>query len=406
MIKILLKVLAYLLKSLLLLLLGLIILLTLPYFKSEIYRFVEPQKFVGNKWFNPYENMDNLAWHKANFQVQSYAWKGVTDGEQNTNEAIDSIYSYLGYDIIATSDYMKINEFGKEKPSYLRVYEHGYNILKRHQIAIGANKVDWMDFMFFQSIHHKQKIINTLRPNNELIFLAHPDLSGSLDVEDFRKLTFYDGIEAQSIFGDANDCWDMALSTGHYVTVQCNDDSHNVFSRNLTGNYGTFINTKNFNADGILAAMKKGNAFGVRLFRERDETFEVKNNRHEQLAKLLKVEIVNDSLIVELDKAAKEIRFIGQGGEIKKEILNQALVSYKMQNEDTYIRTEFEFADSTLFYLNPIARTNDSKPLPLEISSVNWVKTWLFRLFILVLEGFLIFVFLYILKKVFRFKKA
>ncbi len=401
-----LKILAYIIKSLLILFFGLIIFLTLPYFKTEIYRFAEPVKFEGHQWFNPYENMDSSAWHKANFQIQSYAWKGLTDGEQNTNKAIDSIYSYFGYDIIATSDYMKINEYGQEKPSYLRVYEHGYNIFKRHQIAIGASKVNWMDFMFFQSIHHKQKIINTIRPDNELIFLAHPDLSGSLDVEDFSKLTAYDGIEAQSIFGDANDCWDQALSTGHYVTVQCNDDSHNVFNPNLTGNYCTFINTKVLNAEGIIAAMKKGNAFGVRLYRERNEGFDVKKVRHEQLAKLLSVEIVNDSLVVELDKKAKEIRFIGQHGIIKKELFNQSVVAYELQKEDTYIRTEFEFADSTLYFLNPIARTNDSKPLPLEISSVNWVKTWLFRLFILVLEGFFIFVFLYILRKVFRFKKA
>lgn len=405
MIKFLIKALAFLLKILLLFIVGLIILLTLPYFKTEIYRFAEPQKFGGNKWFNPYENMDSSAWHKANFQVQSYAWKGLTDGEQNTNEAIDSIYSYLGYDIIATSDYMKINEFGKDKPSYLRVYEHGYNILKRHQIAIGAKKVDWMDFMFFQTVHHKQKIINTLRPNNELIFLAHPDLSGSLDVEDFSRLTYYDGIEAHSIFGDAVDCWDMALSTGHYVSIQCNDDSHNVFSRNLTGNYCTFINANEFDEEGILAAMKKGNAYGVRLFRERDESFKVKRDRHLQLAKLLKVEIVNDSLIVELDKIAKEIRFVGQDGEIKKEIFAQSSVSYELQNEDTYIRTEFEFADSTLYFLNPIARTHNAKPLPIEIAGVNWMKTWLFRLFILVLEGFLIFVFIYLLKQKFRSKK-
>lgn len=406
MIKILLKIGFNILKLLSLLILGIVILFTLHYFKTEIYRFAESKPFKGNLWYNPYEGMNSSAWHKANFQVQSYAWKGVTDGKINSNEAIDSIYSYLGYDIIATSDYMKINEFGKEKPSYLRVYEHGYNILKRHQIAIGADKVNWMDFMFFQNIHQKQKIINTLRPNNELIFLAHPDLSGSYDVEDFDRLTAYDGIEAHSIFGDAVDCWDMALSTGHYVTIQCNDDSHNIYSPNLTGNYCTFINAKEFNERGILNAMKQGNAFGVRLFRERNESFELKKNRHEQLAKLRKVEIINDRLVVELDKAAKEIRFVGQGGEIKKEVLNQSHAFYKLQAEDTYIRTEFEFADSTLYFLNPVARTNTAKPEPLELAGINWVKTWLYRLFILVLDGFLIFVFLYVLKKKFGFKKV
>jgi len=406
MIKILINILAYLLKSLLLLLLGLIILLTLPYFKSEVYNFAEAEKFEGNRWFNPYENMDSSAWYKANFQIQSYAWKGITDGEQNTNEIIDSTYSFLGYDIIATSDYMKINEYGKEKSSYLKVYEHGYNILKRHHVIIGAKKVNWMDFMFFQNIHHKQKVINTIRPHSELIFMAHPDLSGSFDVEDFNQLTNYDGIEAHSIFGDAVDCWDRALSTGHYVTIQCNDDSHDIFNPNLTGNYCTFINARELNRNEILKALGKGNAFGVRLFREQNESFDIKKTRHKELAQLLNVEVLNDSLIVELDKPAKEIRFVGQDGIIKKELMNQSSVSYHLKNEDTYIRTEFEFADSTLYFLNPIARTIDARPMAVEISSVNWVRTWLFRLFILVLEGFLIFVFLYLLKKMFRFKKA
>ena len=406
MINLLLRIGFYFLKYLFLLVLGIIILFTIPYFKTQIYNFSEPQRFEGDRWYNPYDGMDSAAWHKGNFQVQSYAWKGLTDGEQNTNEAIDSIYSYLGYNIIATSDYMKINKSGNEKPSYLKVYEHGYNILKRHQIAIGAEKVNWMDFMFFQNIHHKQYIINTLRPHNELLYLAHPDLSGSLDLEDFDRLTAYDGIEAHSIFGDAVDCWDMALSTGHYVSIQCNDDSHDIFNPNLTGNYITFINAKEFTSRGIMDAMKQGNAFGIRMFRDRGESFKVKKKRHEQLARLMNVEIVNDSLFVELDKPAKEIRFVGQDGEVKKEALNQAKVLYALQEEDTYIRTEFEFADSTLYFLNPVARTLETKPEPLEIASVNWVKTWLYRLSILVLEGILIFVFLYILKKKFELKKA
>lgn len=406
MIRILLKIGFYFIKYLLLLILGMIILFTIPYFKTEIYNFAEPTAFEGDKWYNPYEGMDTSAWHKGNFQVQSYAWKGLTDGSENTNEAIDSIYSYLGYDVIATSDYMKINEWGIEKPEYLPVYEHGYNILKRHQICVGAKKVDWMDFMFFQNIHHKQKIINTIRPNNELIYLAHPDLSGSLDLEDFDRLTNYDGIEAHSIFGDAIDCWDMALSTGHYVSIMCNDDSHNVFSPNLTGNYATFINTKDFTTNGILKAMKQGNVFGARLFRDHDESFEVKQKRHQNLARLMNVEVIKDTLKVALDKPAKEARFVGQDGKVKKEILDKSTIFYVLQDDDTYIRTEFEFADSTLYFLNPIARTFHAKPESLQIESVSVVKTWLYRLFILVLEGIFIFAFLYIFKKKFRMLKA
>ncbi len=405
MIRFLSKLIYYILKSLLLLILGIIILFTIPYLRTEIYNFAEPKPFEGSKWYNPYQGMDTAAWHKANFQVQSYAWKGVTDGSENSNNAIDSIYSYLGYDIIATSDYMKINESGKEKPQYLRVYEHGYNIKKRHLIAIGSQKVKWMDYFFFQNIHHKQNIINTIRPYNELIFLAHPDLSGSRGVEDFDRITNYDGIEAHSIFGDAIDCWDMALSTGHYVTIQANDDSHNVFSPNLTGNYITAINVVDFTGDEIIKSMKQGNAYGVRLFRNRDEAWEVKKERHQNLAKLIDFQVRNDSVFVALDKSSKETRFVGQGGVVKKEILNDSSFCYPLQKEDTYIRTEFEFADSTLMFLNPVARTSFGKPSPLELEGVNQFKTWLYRLFIVVLEVFLIFVFVRIVKRGFSLRK-
>lgn len=395
----------YILKSLVLLILGIIILFTIPYLRTQIYNFAEPKAFAGDKWYNPYDKMDPNAWHKANFQVQSYAWKGVTDGSENSNYAIDSIYSYLGYDIIATSDYMKINEYGKDKPQYLRVYEHGYNIKKRHLIAIGSRKVKWMDYFFFQNIHHKQHIINIIRPYNELIFLAHPDLSGSRGVEDFDRLTNYDGIEAHSIFGDAIDCWDMALSTGHYVTIQANDDSHNVFSPNLTGNYATVINAVDFRAEEIIKSMKEGNAYGVRLFRNQNEAWEVKKERHDELAKLINFEVKNDSLFVALDKISKETRFVGQNGEVKKEILNDSCFYYPLQNDDSYIRTEFEFSDSTLMFLNPVARTHFGKPAPVEIEGVNQGKTWLFRLFIIILEVFFIFVFVRIIKRGFALRK-
>lgn len=396
--RILLKIGSQFLKLIILIILALIFFLTLTYFKTEIYKFPSEKKFIGNQWYNPYEGLDKSFWHKANFQVQSYAWKGITDGSINSNKAIDSIYSLMGYDIIATSDYMKINEYGKEKKSYLKVYEHGYNIFKRHQILIGADKVNWLDFPFFQNIHHKQKIINTLRSDNELIIIAHPDLSKSYNVNDFENLTLYDGIEIHSIFGDALDCWDMALSTGHYVTLQCNDDSHNVHKSDLTGNYCTFINCVEFDDESIINAIKHGRTYGVRLYREPGESFLIKRKRHNQLSKLLLVKIVNDSLFVSIDKGAKKIRFIGQGGKIKKEEFNQQNAFYVFQENDTYIRTEFEFNDSTLMFLNPVVRTNNEKPEPVLLTGMNTIQTWMFRFFILLIEGIIILGFYYILR--------
>ena len=87
------------------------------YLSAPIYDFSEPQEFTGSKLYNPYKNMDNEFWRKYNFQVQSKAWGGVTDGRKNTNELIDSVYRELGFDYVATSDYMKINDHGQIEPA-------------------------------------------------------------------------------------------------------------------------------------------------------------------------------------------------------------------------------------------------------------------------------------------------
>ena len=40
------------------------------------------------------------------------------------------------------------------------LYEHGYNISKEHQLAIGAERVEWLDFPFWTWLNQKQFILN------------------------------------------------------------------------------------------------------------------------------------------------------------------------------------------------------------------------------------------------------
>ena len=175
--------------------------------------------FKGDKIFNPYQGVDSNYWRKSNFQVQSAAWFGITDGSENSNQAIDSFYNYLDYDVIGISDYMKINEYKKDIDPYIPLYEHGYNIWKRHQVCLGADKVNWHDYVFHQSIHHKQDIINRLRDEAELIIIAHPNYEGGYKARDFRYLTNYDGIEILNYFRQSIEHWDTALSVGDMLLV-------------------------------------------------------------------------------------------------------------------------------------------------------------------------------------------
>ncbi len=387
------RVLFNLIKLFLILILLILGLLWLPYLESKFYNFPEPKQFSGQQIFNPYSTMDSNSWVKANFQIQSYAWKGITSGRMNTNERIDSIYQFLDYDIIATSDYMKINRHREEFPSYVPVYEHGYGIFKNHQVCIGASKVDWFDFFFYQTISHKQQVLNKIRENNELVFIAHPKLRKGYAPDDFKYLTNYDGIEVLNNYRVSLEHWDAALSSGHYVTILSDDDAHDIFNPDEVGHYCTFINVPELNKENIISSLKSGNAFGVEIYRERGDSYQVKKEKLKQIATIKAVSLIDDRIQIEIDKMASEIRFVGQHGEIAETALNAFSGTYQMKESDSYIRIEIFFSNGNKFYLNPFIRHDGEMELP-KIQEVKWVNTWVFRIFaflIFVSMGYLIF---------------
>ncbi len=369
-----------LIKSILFLILFIITLLVFPYIGTTFYKFPEPVKFSGEKIYNPYAEMDSESWYKANFQIQSYAWKGLTDGRKNTNEVIDSLYTYLEYDVIATSDYMKINQFANDRDSYLSVYEHGYGIFKNHQICIGASKVNWKDFFFYQTLHHKQNILNHLSNYSNLVFVAHPKFRGGYSPEDFRYLSNYTGIEVLNGYRISLEYWDAALSSGHYATILSDDDAHDVSNPDELGHYCTFINTAVFNRENLIESLKMGNSFGAEIYRELGDSYEIKKEKLKQIATLNKVEVNGDTLLVEVDQLATEIRFVGQEGKLLATTLNDSIAKYVILAEDTYVRTEIFFPNGNNFYLNPVVRDNGSSLNMPKITQINFVNTWLFRM--------------------------
>ena len=146
----------------------------LIYFAVPIYDFPIPQPFSGSKIYNPYQGMDSSQWRKTNFHFHLRAWGGLTSGRGNTAQQFWSTYKKLGYNMSSVSDYQRINAFNKDSSFYIPAYEHGFSVRKKHQILVGARNVLWFDYSLFQNINHKQHIINLLRPDNEIVGLAHP----------------------------------------------------------------------------------------------------------------------------------------------------------------------------------------------------------------------------------------
>ncbi|MCX6235494.1 MAG: hypothetical protein NT175_12400 [Bacteroidetes bacterium] len=354
------------------------------YLLCPIYKFPQPGKFEGHRIYNPYEDMNPSQWKKANFQIQSRVWLGITNGRKNSSENIYAKYRLLGYDVVGISDYMKINRYGEGKQGYVPEYEHGYNIRKTHQVCIGTKKVFWIDYPLLQNLNHKQNIINRLRHDNELIFLAHPLFRHGYIPEDMKYLTNYDGIEVLNNQRVSIRHWDAALSAGHYVTIIGDDDGHDLTIPDEVGRRCTFINTGTANHDDIIAALKKGNAFGADINYVPGESYEVKIDRHKNLPVLSQIKMIGDTLVVAADKPAS-FRFIGQDGQIRKTESKSYSASYTLLPDDTYIRSEISFADGTTYYLNPVARYNDRIPTDQPKAVIDKTKTNIFRIIYLII---------------------
>jgi len=368
-----------LIKLLVYIVLVLLLLVLLQYLIAPVYDFSETEEFHGEYWYNPYEGIDADEWHKGNFQVQSKAWGGITAGRGNSNEEIFNVYSSVGYDIIATSDYQKINRSGEGRPGYLPVYEHGYGIQKIHQVLIGSRKVLWRDYPLWQNKHHTQHILDLLRKDNDLVFIAHPRFSRNFSAENTKFLSNYDGIEVLNGYRNSLEYWDNALSTGHYAKILANDDTHYIDNPDEIARKISFINTPDLEEKSIVEAIKKGRVFGADVFRPLGESLDVKAKRIARLPLLMDVSLKTDTLMVVVDSVASEFDFIGQQGKLQHSVKETDTAYYILQDTDTYIRVEIAYPDGTRYYLNPIARSvTNAMPLMPEVY-VSSIKTNLLR---------------------------
>jgi len=303
---------------------------------APVYEFSGPSQFAGDKLYNPYQNIDSNNWRRYNFQVQSRAWGGLTSGNTNTNELIDSIYKRLHFDYVATSDYQKINRHGSKLDKYIPTYEHGYNVFKTHQVCIDAKKVVWTDFIFFQTLSMKQYIIDLLSKNSTIVALAHPTLRNGYNLEDMKYLTNYNMIEALTNMRVSMEHWDVALSSGNPVWVLGDDDAHDVLNSNHVGRRFTIINSPSLKKEDIIKSMLYGSSYAFDLYRHDDEDMEVKFKRAKDIPFLKSALMYGDTLKIEVNKEAAYFNFIGQNGKILKTNKSDKLEVTFIDLEDEY----------------------------------------------------------------------
>ncbi len=341
----------------------LLMILGIQYAICPIYNFQTPTPFQGQHWYNPYKQL-YPNWYQANFHLHSKTWRGLTNGKYSAKKVFQH-YKNLNYDIISLSNYQSIADLSSLDPNYIPVYEHGYNIGKKHQLVIGAGEVQWRDYVFTQNKHQKQHILSYLKIDSTFIVLAHPEWENAYAQKDMLSLTDFDAIEVFNSHKTSIELWDQTLSLGKVAWALGNDDSHNILKEKRTGVCWTMVNAPAKTKSSIINALQKGSMYAV-------------HGKHGVNQNTLEFcQIQDNTLMVKLDSTAKEIQFIGQQGEIKHSQSDTNFAAYLLTKNDSYIRAHV-FGDDYQILLNPVFRY-DGETVPTYRSSVNYFLTWLQR---------------------------
>jgi hypothetical protein len=336
---------------------GIIVFLVLPYARSPIYRFPPPQPFTGSQLWNPYSGLEHR-WRRANFHAHGRAWGGLTSGAQSDADVL-AAYRRIGYDIATVSDYQHISQ---ASASDIPSYEHGFNVGKHHQLAIGAHDVQWFDFPFWQGRHQKQFIIDLVRSSSDLIAIDHPSRRHSYTPDDVTALTGYELIEVANGRVTTEDRWDAALSSGHPVWGIGGDDSHDVTDADRMGIAWNMIDAATLSRSDVVNALRAGRSYVVVRAPETSMTAGDLT--------VADVGISGQTLTVQCEGPPATIVFIGRQGRVRKSVMDATSASYAFAPDDSYVRTVVHGTRTTLF-LNPIIRTEGGAP-PAPAATIDW----------------------------------
>ena len=361
-----------------------------------VYVFDEPLPFHGDYLLNPYQDIDSTWWKCCNFHGHTRQYGGITNGRNNGNAVYDSMYRLFGYDHVGISDYNKVNgyEDGRD-PGYIPGFEHGYNVWKTHQVCLGTKKVRRIDYFFYQTLGHKQHMLNKLGKQNRVVAVAHPSfVDGSYNVRDMKYLSNYKLLEVLNGFVNSPEHWDMALTNGHLVYLIADDDTHDVLKINDIALRISYLNAKDNDADQLYEALLSGKAVGVDFHLDRTEKMDDKVARFKRdIPYLNHARLTGTHFDLSVTKPFQKVEFIGQNGIVlKEENYNKAdavtTAYYDIQPSDMYVRTVLTFFDGSTMWLNPVTRheSNEITKQRLDHISYLWTITlWAIYLGIIIL---------------------
>ena len=247
----------------------------------------------------------------------------------------------------------------------IKVYEYGYALTGTRYLCLGYEKQRKIDYPFFQNVHYKQFNIDKLNKITRIVAPAHPN-KGFKHV-DMTRLDHYRVIEALSDGDNSLYYWDIALSNGHRVNIIATGKNH------VTACIG------DNDVESVLNSLETGNSYAVTY-----------NGSLIEVPELQHVTLKNDTVFVSVSAKAKEMRFIGQNAVVKQRVSCVSDAFYHFENDDTYIRTEIEFENGNILYLNPLVRHEYQYFFDLNKAKVMKGRTYLmWVVYILVVVAFI-----------------
>lgn len=329
------------------------------YSRCPTFTFPAPAPFSGANLYNPYADAGNSGarWLKMNLHAHSRAWGGITNGRRSPDDALQR-YRAMGFDVAALSNYQAPPPAADHRT--LSVYEQGYGLSKTHMLAVGARRVDWLDYPLREGANEKQDRIDRLHATGALVILAHPELRDAFTPSDLRQLTGYDAIEVVSHFGNGEPEWDAALGAGRLVWAVGNDDSHNCDDPKQTGRFWTMIAAPSAAAPDVIAAIRVGHTYAVqsRLGGGRQDVY------------LRGVEVVGDTIIVRISGHPAIVSFVGRDSRLLHSVRATDSARFVLPPTEPYARPVVRSL-STRLLLNPIVRTSAAKPPMLQAQSTR-----------------------------------
>ena len=176
-------------------------------------------------YINPYENLSDTVWHKANFHTHSGTGPG-TCGLHSPEEVV-ALYREYQYGFLCISnhnEYRSFQNYSDEQITLIDGVEYTSNI---HMLTVGI-KENTISMPVQEAVDRTNEL-------GGFVIFCHPNWpqKATFSPEMMLKLKGYMGIEVLNAVcfrlsgsGRATDVWDSLLSAGKLVTGFANDDFH------------------------------------------------------------------------------------------------------------------------------------------------------------------------------------